>query len=126
VTTVTASVKVRSNHTLKRIRGVKAAGGAAVDLAAKAIFDEAERRVKRGKTLDVLNSLAIKRRYGDADTVAVGFFDYPGGRPVPRWLEMGTVRQHPAPALRPGAAMGRRVLKLQAEALVRAECNSDG
>jgi len=119
------SVTVRSNKTAAKLRGVKAGTATATWTAAQAVRDEALRRVKRGKTGEVAGSIQIIGKEGD-ETVAVGSVtaEQHKGRPIPRWLENGTVKMHAKPFMRPSAAIGRKVLKAEAAAQVRAAADA--
>jgi HK97 gp10 family phage protein len=120
---LTGSVSVRSNKVAAKIRGVKAATASATWSAAKVILDEARRRVRVGKTHEVLDSLQIVGKEGD-ETLSVGSVGAHGGRPVARFLETGTVKMHAKPFLRPAAALGRKTLKAEAEARIRAAADA--
>jgi HK97 gp10 family phage protein len=114
-----ASITVRNNKIPAKIRAVKAATATATWLGAQAVLAEARRRVRVGKTRELLDSLQIVGKEGDA-RVQVGSVGAHGGRPVARFIENGTVKMHAAPFMRPGAAMGRKTLKAEAEARIRA------
>lgn len=116
---LTGSVTVRSNKIGGKLRSVKAAGAAATWSAAQVILAEARRRVRVGKTHEVLDSLQIVGKEGDL-TVSVGSVGAHGGRPVARFLDSGTAHSHARPFLRPAAALGRKTLKAEAEARIRA------
>lgn len=115
---------VRKNHTARRIRGVKAGTDAAIDLAAGVILEEAKRRTRVGVTKAILNGLRIRvliAGEGQPRTVAVGVW----GVREAGFNERGTVNMHAQPYLRPGALIGRRRLKEEAEAKVRREAMQD-
>ena len=116
---LSASIKVTTNHVHAKIRMVKAATAAATWRGAQAVLGEARRRVRVGETHEVLDSLQIIGAEGD-ERLKVGSPSSHGGRPVARFLEDGTAHSHARPFLRPSAAVGRKVLKQDAEALIRA------
>jgi hypothetical protein len=108
-----------------KIRGVKAAAATSAWMAAHAVLAEAQRRVRRGKTGETLASLEVVGQEGDA-TLKIGSSGSHGGRPIPRFLETGTAHNHAFPFLRPAAALGRKALKQETEARIRAEAAKTG
>jgi hypothetical protein len=132
-TTVTLTVK--KNHISSRIRGVKSASDGATLRTAKTILAGALRRVRvyRGPHRDwgesVKDSLAIRQRPGASQengiTLQVGSFGSHKGKPVAVWLETGTAHAHAFPYLHPAATEGRKQLKTEQQAAVKAECDKN-
>lgn len=119
---LSASVTVRKNHVARRIRGVKAGTDLATDLAAAIILAEAQRLAPVGVTKRIRDGLRTRVLVA-ADTVrtvAVGVW----GVKEAGFNERGTVKMHARPYLRPGALLGRRTLKAEAEAKIKAEANA--
>lgn len=125
---VSASVSVRKNSISRTVRGVKSAVDTATWRTARMMLEEMRARVRHGASrrsdgVSLDESLQVLGSEGDA-TIQVGSVGAHGGRPVARYIEMGTHHNRAYPFARPAAARGRKMLKQEAEADVKRAADS--